>query len=162
MIVVADTSPLNYLIRAELAWVLPRLFGRILIPNAVLNEMLHDSAPDTVRRFAADPPAWLESVTVTTEIGGLQSSLGEGERQAISLAFEEKADALLIDDREGRKAAKARNIPTRGTLAVLLQAGLRGLVDFPRAMDDITALGFRISDPLRRELLAEYETRRNG
>ena len=35
MIAVSDTSPLNYLILIELQDVLPKLFGRVLIPEAV-------------------------------------------------------------------------------------------------------------------------------
>ncbi len=41
MIIVSDTSPLNYLILINYEDVLPTLFGQIIIPLAVLNELQH-------------------------------------------------------------------------------------------------------------------------
>jgi predicted nucleic acid-binding protein len=41
MIVVADTSPLNYLIRLGHPNVLHKIYGRVLVPHAVLIEMQH-------------------------------------------------------------------------------------------------------------------------
>ena len=49
MIVVADTSPLNYLILLGCADVLPKLYGRVVVPLAVLVEMQHRDAPPVVR-----------------------------------------------------------------------------------------------------------------
>ena len=39
MIVVSDTSPLNYLVLIEFQHILPELFERILIPEAVRQEL---------------------------------------------------------------------------------------------------------------------------
>jgi predicted nucleic acid-binding protein len=102
MIVIADTSPLNYLIRSGDVWILPELFGKVLVPKAVLTEMLHPQAPSEVRSFASTPPLWLECRTVNQMAKDFAPSLGEGEREAISLALETRADALLIDDFAGR------------------------------------------------------------
>ena len=49
MIVVADTSPLNYLIRLGHLLVLQEIYGRVLVPHAVLIEMQHPEAPPEVR-----------------------------------------------------------------------------------------------------------------
>jgi hypothetical protein len=54
--------------------------------------------------------------------------LDPGERDAILLAEEVRADLLLIDERQGRLEARRRGITTTGTLGVLLAAGARGLV----------------------------------
>jgi len=133
MIVVADTSPLNYLIRSGYVRILPELFGKVLVPQAVLSEMLHPQAPDAVRIFATSLRSWLEHAKVGRVIPGLDPTLGEGEREAISLALEIRADALLVDDLAGRREAQSRRIAARGTLAVSLQALLRGHLDFPAA-----------------------------
>jgi predicted nucleic acid-binding protein len=76
MIVVADTSPLNYLIRLGHADVLPEIYGRLLVPQAVLDEMQHPEAPSDVRGWASAPPAWFEKrdvqqidVTLIAELG---------------------------------------------------------------------------------------------
>jgi predicted nucleic acid-binding protein len=68
--------------------------------------------------------------------------LERGERQAISLALEVDADVLLIDERAGRQEAEARHIKVAGTLAVLLQASLRGYFDFPQALNQLRQYGF--------------------
>jgi predicted nucleic acid-binding protein len=61
-LVVADTSPLNYLILIEEVATLPALFEKVLVPQVVRDELRHDEAPERVRRWIAKPPAWLEIV----------------------------------------------------------------------------------------------------
>ncbi|MGA3070656.1 MAG: hypothetical protein ABSD43_10615 [Terracidiphilus sp.] len=162
MIVVADTSPLNYLIRSGYAWILPELFGKVLVPKAVLTEMLHPQAPGEVRAFASSPPPWLECVEVSRIAFGLDPFLGEGEREAISLALETHADALLIDDLAGRREAQSRHIAARGTLAVLLQASLRGYLHFPTAFDQLRQMGFRASRALQEAMIDAYSKSQLG
>lgn len=53
MIVVSDTSPLNYLVLVDLQHILPELFERILIPVAVRDELQSAGAPDAIARFMA-------------------------------------------------------------------------------------------------------------
>lgn len=51
MIVVADASPLQYLVLIEHVDVLPSLFGTIGVPPAVLSELSHPVAPEADQRF---------------------------------------------------------------------------------------------------------------
>ena len=44
----------------------------------------------------------------------LRGVIDDGEREAIALAVEVRADALLMDDRDGRREAKALNCPVLG------------------------------------------------
>jgi hypothetical protein len=60
MIVVPDTSPINDLVLIELQDLPPKLFDRILIPEAVHSELQSDAAPDPIKRFLAEGPDWLE------------------------------------------------------------------------------------------------------
>ena len=60
MIVIADSTPLNYLILIHQVDLLPQLFDRILIPPAVFEELQHQETPDVVRRWIASPPSWLQ------------------------------------------------------------------------------------------------------
>jgi predicted nucleic acid-binding protein len=50
MIVVSDTSPLNYLVLIGADQVLPSLFGQVLTPPEVLAEMQHAKAPKLRRK----------------------------------------------------------------------------------------------------------------
>ena len=60
MLIVADTSPLNYLVLIDAVHVLPSLYGRILIPPEVLDELRDESGPKAVQAWAASSPQWLE------------------------------------------------------------------------------------------------------
>lgn len=162
MIVVADTSPLNYLILSGYVWILPELFGKVLVPKGVLTEMLHTQAPREVYTLASSPPPWLECVTVDRIASGLDPFLGEGEREAISLALETHADALLIDDLAGRREAQLRHIAARGTLAILLEASLRGHLHFPTAFEQLRKMGFRASRALQEALFDAYSKSQPG
>ena len=157
MIVVADTSPLNYLIRLGHPNVLHKIYGRVLVPRAVLIEMQHPEAPTEVRVWASAPPPWLEERLVEQVDQNLAAELGAGEREAITLALEARADVLLIDERAGRKEAEERHIKVAGTLAVLLQASLRGYFELPEAMKQLRQYGFRVSRPVEALMLARYE-----
>lgn len=162
MIVVADTSPLNYLIRLGRPDVLREIYGRVVVPRAVLIEMQHPEAPPEVSAWASAPPAWLEMMQVQQLDATLAAELGAGEREAISLALEVHADVLLIDERAGRREAEVRHIAVAGTLAVLLQASLRGYFDLPDAMKRLRQYGFRISQALEDLMLARYEQAKKG
>ena len=59
-VVVADTSPLNYLVLIEAIDLLPRLYGKIIIPAEVLSELSSKGAPSPVSDWAAKLPAWVE------------------------------------------------------------------------------------------------------
>jgi predicted nucleic acid-binding protein len=157
MIVVADTSPLNYPISLGHPDILQEIYGRVLVPHAVLIEMQHPEAPSEVRAWASAPPAWLEERDAQQIDGSLAAELGAGEREAISLALEVDADVLLIDGRAGRQEAEARHIEVAGTLAVLLQASLRGFFDFPDAIKQLRQYGFRASRPVEALMLSRYE-----
>ena len=92
MIIVADTSPLNYLVLINEIGVLQKMYGHVVIPTAVRAELQCPPAPELVRLWISDPPSWLE---VRTPIGASDASLNEldpGERDAILLAMELRAD----------------------------------------------------------------------
>jgi predicted nucleic acid-binding protein len=131
MIVVSDTTPLNYLILVEAIHVLPALFGRVYAPEAVIRELRHSGTPEPVRGWAESPPDWL-IVQNPTEIDP-SISLGPGESAAIALAQELKADWVLIDDRRGSRDAQKRGFRVAGTLGILEEAGVRNLVDYTKA-----------------------------
>jgi predicted nucleic acid-binding protein len=94
-LVVADTGPINYLIPIDAIGVLPKLFERIFVPVAVHAELIDAEAPEAVRAWIGQAPAWLE-VRPNPEFnsGSVdERSLDEGERAAIALA---EPSALIL------------------------------------------------------------------
>ncbi len=156
MIVVADASPLNYLIQVESDGLLHTLFGRVLVPAAVMEELRHPRAPETVASWLLRIPSWIEVRPVTASQDESLQVLDPGERDAILLAEEVRADLLLIDERQGRLEARRRGITTTGTLGVLLAAGARGLVNAESAFQRLLSeTSFRATPEVRESFLAQ-------
>jgi len=157
MIDVADTSPLNYLVLIDL---LHRLYGRVLIPQAVLSELQDPETPLAVVEWIERPPAWLEVRHVTARPEESGEELDRGEREAIALAEEYKPDVLLLMDEDaGRLEARRRVIPTTGTLGVLDDAAARGLVDRRAAVERLRGTNFRAVGSLLEWLLGRDRQR---
>jgi predicted nucleic acid-binding protein len=133
MIVVCDMGPLQYLVLLGAENVLPQLFTRVLTPPVVLVEMSRPKAPEPVRRWAGYPPQWLE-VKQPVHIEdipalGQKGTRGDGDRAVISLAREEGADFVIMDDLRARREAKKRGCEPLWMLEVLDEAAERGLID---------------------------------
>ena len=59
MLVVADTSPLNYLVLMQQDTLLPTLYERVMISPTVHEELQRPRTPHAVRQWVAHPPTWL-------------------------------------------------------------------------------------------------------
>lgn len=156
MVVVADTSPVNYLVLIAQIDILPRLYTRILIPPAVLAELNHPLAPTPVREWARNAPTWLEVLTPQGSL--VLPKLDLGETQAITLAIEVHAEVLIIDEQAGRQEALRRGLKVAGTLSVLDEADRAGFVIFDDAVAQLRRTSFRLSQTV----LAEIRQKRSG
>jgi predicted nucleic acid-binding protein len=87
MVVIADTSPVNYLVLIAAIEILPKLYGGVIVPQPVLEELRHLDAPKPVVEWANDLPEWVEVVaTVQLNIDADLAELDAGEAAAIGLA----------------------------------------------------------------------------
>ena len=152
MIVVADTSPINYLVLIGQINVLHTLFHEVTIPEAVLRELNEPDAPSEVREWLSATPPWL-IVRSVASMAGAFSELDEGEREALSLAVEVSADLVLIDDARGREAARRVGLNMTGTLGVLVRAADAELLDLDSAISRLRATTFHVSPKLLEEVL---------
>jgi predicted nucleic acid-binding protein len=155
MIVVADTSPLNYLILIEEIDILAKMYGTVVIPRAVREELLRRSAPEAVRKWTGQLPAWVEVHIPRNAPDESLAALDLGERDAIMLAAELRADQLIVDDRQGRHEAEKRGIPVMGTLGVLREAAAIGLLDLRAAVKRLEATTFYIAPEVLNRLLKD-------
>jgi predicted nucleic acid-binding protein len=158
-VVVADTGPLRYLVLIDAIDLLPRLFGRVLIPEIVAAELSRPSTPLPVREWLAGNPGWLEKRANPPALGTLPPRLDAGERAAIGLAQAIGA-LLLIDDRAGIEAARARGVKATGTLGILVRAASAGQVDLRTAFERLKATNFRYRPALLDALLAQHESKK--
>ncbi len=163
MIVVSDTTPLNYLILIEAAQVLPALFGGVYAPTAVMEERSHPRGPQPVRVWASSPPEWLVVQEPTRVDETLPKALHKGEVEAISLAQEMRADWVLIDERKASREAESRGLRVAGTLGILEEAGARNLLDYEKDRDRlVNETNFYVTDDVLRESERRYHERKQA
>jgi predicted nucleic acid-binding protein len=158
VIVVSDTSPILSLARIDRLDLLESLYGQVLIPPAVFAE-LETSLSDWPTPIALNRFPWMVVVepTDTARLSELQRDLDPGEAEAIALAIERKADLLLVDERRGRRTARASGVRVTGLLGVIAQAKRTGLIGEAKpVIDALRDVGrFWIGRALYQDVLAE-------
>ena len=97
-----------------------------MVPPAVISELSRPRTPALFDCGRRHPPQWLE-VSIPTAVPEV-AGLGVGEREAISLAREIPADAVLIDDRDAVREARRHGFTVVGTLAILDEATSRSFI----------------------------------
>lgn len=157
MIVVSNTTPLNYLVLIDAIHVLPDLFREVLVPPVVIAELQHTDTPPEVQAWVQSKPPWLRQQAPKYVDPAIK--LHAGEAHAIALAEEVEADRILIDERKGRSVAQARGLRVIGTLAVLDTAAARQLIDLGETLRKLRKTSFRLSNELEAELLAREKSR---
>jgi predicted nucleic acid-binding protein len=151
MTVISNTSPLNYLALIGFQDILPTLFGRVLIPDAVWHELGSPAAPQPVKDWLGTSPSWLDC-RVVSQVPPDRQHLDPGEREAIALAQSLNASLVLLDERRGRRVARDLGLAVSGTLGVLDLAARRGLVDLADALERLERTTFRATPRLLRRI----------
>jgi predicted nucleic acid-binding protein len=160
MLMIADTSPLHYLVLIEHTAILPPLFGHVIIPPVVAEELQRPRTPALVRAWMASPPAWLEIRPPRQPLVMTTLRLGAGEHEALSLAQELHADLVLLDDLEAREEAERHALAVMGTLRVLELASEHGLLDFSAAITKLEATSFHMPAQLVQDMLTRDAARK--
>ena len=157
MIVVSDTSPITSLAAIGQLDLLQKLYSKILIPEAVYQELTGTETP-VPGSCEVKTLEWIEvrQVTnrslVTTLLG---QQLDEGECEAIALFIEVNAELLLIDERQGRAEADRLGLRITGLLGVLVEAKRkRFILAVKPVLDDLIATAqFRVANALYARIL---------
>jgi predicted nucleic acid-binding protein len=155
MIIVSDTSPISNLAAIAQLKLLQQLYGNVVIPTAVYQEIINSGDTDPAV-LAIKSVNWIQTLSITnTELfQTLQNNLDIGEAEAITLAVELNAHRLIVDERKGRKEAIRLGLRVTGILGILLAAKQQGLVSHIQPLlDDLIANGFWIREELYAELL---------
>src|SRR5687767_11871502 len=124
-VIVSDASVLVCLAAAKHVHLLREFYHQIIVPEAVWREVTATaSLPGAQEACSANEQGWLivRTPTNTALVTSLRSSLDEGEAAAIALASELHATLLLIDESDGRVAARNLGLAVTGTLGVLVRA----------------------------------------
>lgn len=157
-LVVADSGPIHYLAEIGHADLLQHLFDVVVVPGAVLEELTHQNTPAVVRNWVTQPKPWLriQSAQSTTTI----PQLHPGEREAIQLALELRADGVLVDDLEARIAARQRGLNVIGTVGILERAAEKNLIQLPTAIQALRQTNIFVAEPVLQNALERDRVRR--
>ena len=133
---------------------MPSLAGRIIIPQAVVDEIAAGIAwgidlPDLQKLDWVDIQSPLSRTAVP-----LVTHLGPGETEVIMLALESSDTTVILDDALARKTAELLGIRITGTLGLLLDAKQTGLIDkLTPVIEQLQALNFRLAPHTREAVL---------
>lgn len=157
MLVVSDTSPVRALHHLGLMHLLEVQFGDVVVPPAVESELKVGSSICAPVDLSAYPFVRVRAPgPIDPALAATTAHLQPGETEAIALAIELRADQLLMDEADGRRAAERLGLVVVGVLGVLLDAKGAGLIP---AIGPLVArlraeTRFYVSDSLLRRVLA--------
>lgn len=137
--IVSDTSCIILLSKIGELEILNKLFGTIITTQEVAKE------------FGEQLPSWFEiqQPKDTNYQSIIEMSVDRGEASAIALAIELDDCLLIIDDLKGRKFAHQFGLTIIGTIGVIVDAKLAGIIPSVRPiLAKIRTINFRITEPL--------------
>jgi len=143
MRVVVNTSPLIALERIGQLDLLRRMYGVVVRPQSVLDELKAGRGAYELSPLL-EQADWIRTEPDPSDMNW-RRELGAGETAAITLAVKTRADLVILDDLPARLVAQAQGLTITGTLGILLAAQEAGFVadvkELFRALQDA---GFRI------------------
>lgn len=153
--VVADTGPLIALAKLNLLDLPHRAFGKVLLPQTVLDECQKQvRSQDAVLISAAAKNGFLEvTPDVSWPEGIREPRLDAGERAALAMAIQRHC-GLLIDEMRGRREAVRLGIKVVGVCGLLVIAKREGwIAEVTPLLDRLQTSGYYIAPALRESVL---------
>ena len=127
-IVIANTTPLIALAEIHHLDLLRHLYGEILVPRAVQDEIMAGGSMGIgVKEFQT--AEWIHAVEVKdARRPKYFTDLDRGEAEVVALAEEMKAERVIIDELLGRKHARRLGFEVTGSIGVLIKAKQAGIL----------------------------------
>lgn len=127
--VVVNTTPLIALSHVGQLDILRKLYGEIIIPEAVYREV--SVKTESACKKAVDSSlSWIRVEKIQNQMAKsmYKTQLHDGEVEVMILSLELGADVVIIDDANAKKHAKYLELPVTGTLGILIKAKQEGYV----------------------------------
>jgi len=143
-IIISDTSCLILLHKIGELNLLYVLFGEVIITSVIASE------------FGQPLPTWIKVADAGNKKYQtlLSATIDKGEASAIALAVEQTDCLLILDDNKARKLATELGLKYTGTLGVIADAKLSGLIPSVKPiLEKIRKTNFRITSDLEKKLL---------
>ena len=154
--IVVNSSPIIILAKEGMLDILKKCYKKVIIPKSVYNEVMHkNGTPEAVALQKVIKARWVivQKTAVMSELD--TKNIGQGEKEAISLAYKHKS-LLIIDDDSAKKYASVFGVEAHGTLYLIYLACARGIIDKSDAMNALEGMivdGFYVSSELHMKFL---------
>ena len=153
--VIVNSTPIIALSSIDKLGLLKELYGTVIIPNAVKDEIGTKSNSKAHIQLEASTD-WIH-VRVINNVAHKQTfrtQLHDGEVEVIILGQELTADILVIDDNSAREYAKYLELNVIGTVGIILLAKSKGLIyEVKPLLDCLITNGIFISNRLYAEVM---------
>lgn len=131
--VVSNSSPLINLSKINKLDLLEKLYGKILIPNAVYEELIlkgeFQEDIEKISYLIKRNIIEIKNVKDSHFVKALRKDLDRGESEVIALAIEENASLVIIDEVDARRIAEFHELNKTGFIGILLKAKKNGYID---------------------------------
>lgn len=145
---VSDASSLIHAAKVPALWTaLEKAFEEILVPEAVHAEILAGKeiqSPDVPVILGAISKGWIK-ITRGINASGLPGNLGAGEKEAICLMIQVRADWLLMDDQVASTTARLLGLPVRSLSFLIVYLVAKRLIKASEGtmlLDDLVDSGY--------------------
>lgn len=155
--VVSNSSPIIHLAKIGKIELLKEYFQIITISEIVYSEYIVEGKDRREVELIKNAD-WIKVLQLKDRnlVRLLQSSMDNGESEAIALSLEIGADLILLDDSDAREKARLYGLKITGTIGILLRAKIDGkIVSLKEELKRLKETGFWISDKLEASLLKE-------
>ncbi len=133
--IISNATPLIAFARIQRLDLLHQVVGTLAIPEEVADEIRgyrggHYGEIDLTRE------SWItvQAVQSSAQVQLLLPTLDQGEAEVITLALEQHAHLVLIDELTGRKVAESLQLPVLGSVGILIRAKQMNLVPAVRPL----------------------------
>jgi predicted nucleic acid-binding protein len=155
MVYVCNSTPIIAFSKIHRIDILSATLNNIIVPEAVYKELLEQgkNRPGSSEIKEAD---WIKVEKVKNQeyVRFLQTDLDFGEAEVIALAYEKRADLVIIDEKIARRIARQIGLDVIGSIGILLKAKDMGIISHIKPLwDNMIACGLRYSDHFYSEIL---------
>lgn len=154
--VVVNASPLITLFKSGQAHLLPTLFDKVCVPEAVWREITDGGHDDVAARDLARAEWVIRLSPQVLDPLVIAWDAGPGETEVLTYARANPDVRVVVDDDYARRCAQSFGIRTLGTCGVIVLAKRRGVIaEVKPCLDALQTAGLWLSDGVIRAVLGE-------
>jgi len=149
--IVSNSSPIVILGKQGMLGLLKKCFKKVIIPESVFDEVMHEKeSPEAIALEKTINEGWMEVENITVSAFLRTKNLGQGEKDAISLAAKHRC-ILLIDDDSAKTYSSILGVEAHGTFYLIYLACLKNFIneeDAKKIINKMIKDGFYVSTEL--------------